>query len=180
LQSRNIALVAVFAALTAGLGLLPAVPVPVVPVPITAQSLGVMLAGGLLGGRLGGLALLIFLILVALGLPVLAGGRGGLGVLLGPSGGFVLSWPVAAYTIGWLTRRRNWRTSFAKVLLSNVTGGIGVVYLLGIPWISITTGLSLTQAALGSVVFVPGDLTKAVLCTFLILKIQRAYPLDRL
>ena len=75
MKTRDLAYIALFAAITAVLGLLPAVPVPAVPVPITAQTLGVMLAGAVLGARRGFLALLLFLALVAIGLPLLAGGR---------------------------------------------------------------------------------------------------------
>ena len=80
MKTKDLAYIALFAAITAVLGLLPAIPVPAVPVPITAQTLGVMLAGAVLGARRGFLALLLFLVLVAVGLPVLAGGRGGLAV----------------------------------------------------------------------------------------------------
>jgi biotin transport system substrate-specific component len=102
-KTRDLAYIALFAAITAVLGLLPAVPVPAVPVPITAQTLGVMLAGAVLGARRGGLAILLFLVVVAIGLPVLAGGRGGLSVFAGPSAGFLYAWPVAAFVTGLLT-----------------------------------------------------------------------------
>jgi biotin transport system substrate-specific component len=100
MKSRDLAYIALFAAIVAALGLLPPVPVPGIPVPITAQTLGVMLAGSVLGARRGGLALLVFLAVVAVGLPVLSGGRGGLGVFVGPSAGFLYSWPLAAFVIG--------------------------------------------------------------------------------
>ena len=87
--ARDLALVAVFAGVMAALGLVPAWTPPGFTVPITAQSMGVMLAGGVLGGRRGALSMLVFLALVAIGLPLLAGGRGGLGVFAGPSVGFL-------------------------------------------------------------------------------------------
>ena len=65
------------------LGLIPPIALSITPVPITLQSLGVMLAGGLLGSRLGALSQLVFLLIVGVGAPLLAGGRGGLGVFLG-------------------------------------------------------------------------------------------------
>ena len=95
--------VALFAAVVAVLGLFPPIVLPVVGVPITAQSMGVMIAGSVLGARRGGLAILLFLILVAVGVPILAGGRGGFGVLLGPGGGFLFSWPIAASTMAYTT-----------------------------------------------------------------------------
>src|SRR4051794_41965878 len=62
-----------------------------------------MLAGSVLGARRGGLALLLFLAVVAVGAPVLSGGHGGLGVFVGPAAGYLYSWPIAAFVIGWLT-----------------------------------------------------------------------------
>jgi biotin transport system substrate-specific component len=81
--------VAMFTAVMCVLGFLPPIPLPFSPVPITAQTLGVMLAGSILGARLGGLSLVVFLLVVAVGAPVLSGGRGGFSVLLGPSAGYL-------------------------------------------------------------------------------------------
>ena len=83
--ARDAALIAVFAGFVAALGVVPAFQPPGFSVPITAQSLGVMLAGAILGGRRGFAALALFLALVAIGLPLLAGGRGGLGVFATPT-----------------------------------------------------------------------------------------------
>jgi biotin transport system substrate-specific component len=96
LSTKDIVHIALFAALTAALGLFPPLTLPVIGVPITAQSLGVMLAGSIIGSKRGALALALFLLLVAIGLPLLAGGRGGVGVFLGPGGGFLLAWPLGA------------------------------------------------------------------------------------
>ena len=84
----------------AALGLPGAIAVLGGAVPITLQTLGVMLVGSLLGARKGALSLLLFLVLVAIGLPLLAGGRGGLGVFAGPSVGCLVAWPIAAWVIG--------------------------------------------------------------------------------
>ena len=78
-MERNVTMIALFAALIAVLGLIPKFDLAS-GVPITAQSLGVMLCGTVLGARKGALTVLLFLLLVALGLPLLAGGRGGLGL----------------------------------------------------------------------------------------------------
>jgi biotin transport system substrate-specific component len=177
MTNRDVVYCALFAAIVAVLGLIPPVPLPIVPVPITAQSLGVMLAGSILGARRGGLALVLFLILVAIGLPVLAGGRGGVGVFLSPSGGFLIAFPLAAFTIGWLTERLWQRLNVGTALLCNILGGIGVVYLLGIPWLAIAASLSLPQAIAGSAVFIPGDLIKAGLAAMAAVAVKRSYPL---
>jgi len=177
MTTRDMVYVALFAALTAALGLIPPVFLPFIPVPITAQTLGVMLAGSILGAHRGGLALLLFLLLVAVGMPALSGGRGGFGVLIGPSGGFLLAWPLAAFVIGWLAERWQRQYHFGYALLGNVLGGIGVMYLCGIPWLALTAQLSLGQAAIGSAAFIPGDLIKAFFAASIAVTVRRAYPL---
>ena len=82
-QTRNTVYVAVFAAMIAAMGLLPPITLGIIPVPITLQTLGVMLAGALLGPWRGALASSVVVILSLAGLPLLAGGRGGLGILFG-------------------------------------------------------------------------------------------------
>src|SRR5688572_15289657 len=88
-KTRDLAYIALFAAIIAVLGTIPAIPVG--PVPITAQTLGVMLAGGVLGARRGFLSVLLFLVLVAVGLPLLASGAGGLAPFVGTSAGYLYS-----------------------------------------------------------------------------------------
>lgn len=172
--TRDLTYVALFAALVAALGLFPQISVG--PVPITAQTLGVMLAGSVLGARRGGLALLVFVVLVAVGLPVLAGGRGGLGIFAGVSGGFVLSWPIAAFVVGWLTERW-WRSySVVRGVVANIVGGILVVYAIGIPHWALVGELGFVGAATSSLVFVPGDVLKAVLAALAAVGVRRAYP----
>lgn len=176
MSTRDLAHVALFAALTAALGMLPALAVPFVPVPVTAQTLGPMLAGALLGARRAGLSQLAFIVLVAAGLPLLAGGRGGLGVFASPSGGFLLGFPVGAFVVGLLTQRFWHAYTLSRALLATVTGGILAVYALGIPYLALIGDLALAEAALGSLVFVPGDLVKAAVAATVAVTMRRAYP----
>ena len=141
MKTRDLAYVALFAAVIAVLGTLPAVNIG--PVPITAQTLGVMLAGSVLGARRGFLAVLLFLVLVAIGLPLLASGTGGLAVFAGPTAGYLFSWPLAAFVTGWLTERFWARYNVAWGMLFNVIGGMVVVYLVGVPVLAAVAGLSL-------------------------------------
>lgn len=177
MTTRDLVLIALFAAIVAVLGLLPPIPLGLIPVPITAQTLGVMLAGAILGSKRGGLALLTFLALVAFGLPLLAGGRGGFGVFLGPSGGFLVAWPVAALVIGWIVERLWSRINVLWFLLANVVGGIGVMYAIGVPWLATAANLSLVQAATGAAAFIPGDLIKAGLAAIVAATVRQAYPI---
>ncbi|MEZ0493438.1 biotin transporter BioY [Kineococcus sp. TBRC 1896] len=169
--SRDVALVATFAAVIVVLGAPGQLPLFGNAVPITLQTLGVMLAGALLGARRGAFAVLVVLVLCAAGLPVLAGGRGGLSVFAGPSVGYLLGWPLGAALTGWLARRRpsdrpQWFFTAA------VAGGIGVVYLIGVPvqvWIT-------HLPAWTSVMFLPGDLLKAALTAVVASGVHRARP----
>lgn len=176
MKTKDLAYIALFAAITAVLGIVPAIPVPAVPVPITAQTLGVMLAGAVLGARRGFLALLLFLVLVAVGLPLLAGGRGGLAVFAGPSAGFLLAWPLGAFVTGLLTEVFWRRFNLAWALVATLVGGIAVIYAIGIPVVSVVTHTSLATAFTGSMVFVPGDVVKAVVAAAVAVSVRRAYP----
>ncbi len=167
---------ALFAAVTAALGLVPKIDLGI-GVPITAQLLGVMLAGSVLGARRGFLAMALFLALVASGLPLLAGGRGGLGVLIGPSAGFLWAWPFAAALIGWATERFWAGLTFPKSFLINAVCGIVPVYALGIPVLAAISGIPLKAALIGSLAFVPGDLVKAAIAGWITLFVKRGYPL---
>ena len=177
--SRDLALIASFAALVAVLGLPGSINLFGNAVPVTLQTLGVMLAGSILGWRRGLLALLTFLALVAAGLPLLAGGRGGLGVFAGPSVGYLLGWPLGAAAIGWLVERRLPAYPLWWGLLANVVGGIGVVYLIGVPLQAAITGTSSVLAtAVAAAVFLPGDLVKVFVATVVAAGVHRGNPVE--
>lgn len=163
MRARALVDVALYAAILAVLGLLPKLNIPFLGgVPITAQSLGVMLAGVMLGARQGALAVLLFLFVVALGAPLLAGGRGGLGVFAGPTVGFLAGWVAGAYVTGAVMARLRHLPVLPAALIAAAIGGVLVVYLLGVPVMAAMTGLPLSTAVVGSLVFVPGDLLKVV------------------
>jgi len=173
--TKDLAYIALFAAITAALGLVPGVFVG--PVPITAQTLGVMLAGSILGARRGFLSLLLFLVLVAIGLPLLAGGAGGLAVFVGPTAGYLFAWPVGAFVIGLLTERFWARYNAVRGLLANIVGGIVVIYAVGVPVLVAVAGLHWGNALwLGAAVFLPGDLLKAVIAAVIAVQVRRSYP----
>lgn len=176
LPAHELARIAAFAALIAVLGLPGQLLLLGNSVPVTLQTLGVMLAGSLLGPRLGALSVATFLLLVAAGLPLLAGGRGGLGVFAGPSVGYLLGWLGGAVVIGVLLRWSGARYRPAAGFAANVVGGIAVVYAVGIPLQAWITDTSLLVAAGLAAVFLPGDLLKAVLATLVAAGVHRAYP----
>jgi biotin transport system substrate-specific component len=176
LASRDLAQVAMGAGLIAALGLPGAFSVLGSSVPITLQTLGVMLVGSLLGARRGALAVLTLLVLVAAGLPLLAGGRGGLGVFVGPSAGYLVGWVLGAWVIGRLVERGRPGYRWGRGLTANLAGGVAVVYAVGVPVQAWRTGVPLPETAVLAAAFVPGDLVKAVLATGVAANVHRALP----
>ncbi|TQS73640.1 BioY family transporter [Rhodobacteraceae bacterium] len=174
-MERNITMVALFAALIAALGLVPSLTLAF-GIPISAQSLGVMLAGTVLGAKRGFLAALLLVVLVLLGLPLLAGGRGGLGVLAGPTVGFFLGWPLAALVTGFVTQ--SWRGAPVAIAASvgAILGGIVVLYGCGILGLSLIADKGLWASAVLMTPFLPGDAIKAVLAGLITQGLMRARP----
>jgi biotin transport system substrate-specific component len=174
-DATDLARVAVLAAVIAVLGLPGGISV-LGGVPITAQTLGVMLAGAILGPRLGALCILVLLALVAVGLPLLSGGSGGLGVFAGPSAGYLLGWILGAAVVGAVVHLGGRKPALVRTAVAMVAGGILAIYAVGIPVQSAVTRLPLLETAYTSLVFLPGDLVKAVIATGIVMTLVRGYP----
>ena len=142
-----------------------AIPLPGTPVPMTLQPLAVLLVGGMLGPRLGAGALLSYLALGAAGLPVFTPfGAPGLGRLLGPTGGYLLAYPIAAYAVGRLAADgRRWGRLTLAVFV-----GLSLIHLGGLAQLLIITHSLRDAARLGTVPFVAGDLAKLVLAVLVL------------
>ncbi|ANN77021.1 biotin transporter BioY [Bordetella flabilis] len=180
MRTKDTVTVAMFAAFIVVLSLAPPIPVPALPVPVTLQALGVMLAGCMLGPARGAAAVGLYLLLAAIGLPVLPGGRGGLGVYAGPTGGFLLGMLIGAAVCGWIAGRvaraeSSTVRALLGYLLAALGGGLVVVYAVGIPWLAAVTGMTLGKAALAMAVFVPGDVAKAVLAAIVSQRVRRVW-----
>ena len=141
------------------LALLSQVRVPVGPVPVTGQTLGVLLVGAGFGAPLGLATVGAYLLLGALGLPVFAGAAAGVAYALGPTGGYLVGFVMAAALLGRLSRRgwdRRLRSSVAAMLLANA-----LVYVPGLLWLRGSLGLDWgATLAVGLTPFVLGDLVK--------------------
>ncbi|MCG7417970.1 MULTISPECIES: biotin transporter BioY [Microbacterium] len=174
-DATDFARVAVFAALIAALGLPGSFPV-FGGVPITAQTLGVMLAGAILGPWLGALSVTILLTLVAVGLPLLAGGRGGFAIFLGPTAGYALGWILGAIVVGLIVHAGHRRPVWWRTAVAMIAGGVVAIYAVGIPVQSLVTRLPLAETALTSLIFLPGDLLKAAIATVVVTLLVRGYP----
>jgi biotin transport system substrate-specific component len=154
------ALVAVFSAFVA---LTAQVEIPLWPVPITLQTLGVLFTGAVLGSWRGALALLLYLAEGAIGLPVFAGGASGVAYMLGPTGGYLVGFVVAAGMLGWLAER-GWDRRPVRTALAMVVGNF-VLYVFGVSWLAVYLGDLQTALVQGALIFVVGDLIKIVVAT---------------
>lgn len=177
MELNHLVYTSMFAAIMGVLGILPPIPIPISPVPITMQTLGVMLAGSILGTRLGpkyaALSQVLFLLLVMAGAPLLSGGRGGLSAFFTPSAGFLIGWVAGAYAIGYLCNKVN-KVTIWNMLFSNIIGGMLVIYLIGIPIQALYMGISIGEAAILSLIFLPGDLLKVLVASLMAVKLSHA------
>lgn len=149
------------------------VPVPFSPVPMTLQPLAVLVVGGLLGGAAGASALLLYLALGVLGLPVFAAGGSGLLHLLGPTGGYLLAFPVAAGVTGALispviTGPVVSSGGVLRVLLSCALGMV-IIHAGGVAQLALLGNNPLLAFRVGFIPFLTGDLLKVGLAAALIL-----------
>ena len=160
---------ALMAALTA-VGAQITIPLPFTPVPFTLQVPMVVLSGLLLGARYGALSQVVYLLLGAVGLPVFAGFNSGLGIILGPTGGYLISYPFAAAVAGLAAGAVAAGTRGRAVASGTVFGLLGllVIYALGATWLAVQSGLTPGAALVAGVLpFVPFDVVKVVLAALL-------------
>ena len=139
------------------------IPLPGTPVPMTLQPMAVLLVGGLLGARLGALSMILYLAMGAAGLPVFTPTVPLFGIarLLGPTGGYLLAYPVAAWVVGWLTP--GWQPGVNKPWLRTsvaVAAGLVLIHLGGLAQLAILTGDVSSAARLATFPFLLGDLLK--------------------
>lgn len=158
-SARDVALAALFAALTAA-GAYLSFPL-YGAVPFSLQVLVVLLAGLVLGARLGALSMAAYLLL-GLVAPVYAGGASGIGVLIGPAGGYIWGFIVGAALTGALAQRLR-RPSFWR-LAAAAAAGLAPIYLLGASWLAVSLGTTDPSLILwgGVAQFLPGDVLKVV------------------
>lgn len=176
ISARDMAQIAVFAALLAALGLPGAITVGFSGVPITLQTLGVILAGAILGARKGTAAVVVFIALTLIGLPLLSGGRTGLTALAGPSAGYLIGWIPAAFVIGLLTARILPKYPIVLGLAINALGAIVIIYIFGTIGLLLRTDIGVWGAISTNFAFIPGDLVKVVIGAVVAKSVHRAYP----
>lgn len=171
---KDMVLCAMLAALT---GVFSQIGVPIGEIPINLALFSVYLAGGILGSYKGAVSMVVYILTGAVGIPVFANFRGGLSVLAGPTGGYILGYIFAALVVGMVSTYwgdRPWQ------LAIGITGGSALCYLFGTVWFILLTGKGLA-AALGACVipFLPGEALKILSAAILVPKLKKAVHLSR-
>ena len=135
---------------------------PIGPVPITGQTFVVLLTGALLGSRLGAMTMIVYLVEGVSGLPFFYGGGGGLAHLLGPTGGYLVAFPGAAFITGAFAEH-DWDRRFPTAVAAMAIGSV-VIMLSGWTWFSLVTNTPMLTAFKVTVLpFIPGDIIKILL-----------------
>ncbi|MHA8110517.1 biotin transporter BioY [Lactobacillaceae bacterium Melli_B4] len=177
MKSRDLTQIALMVALIIVLGAIPGIPIGIIPVPIVLQNFGIILAGLLLGAKKGTIAVAIFLLLAAIGLPILSGFRGGLAVVLGPTGGYLLAWLFTPLLIGGLiqscAKQFHRPLNFWWVTLITLVISIGFIYLVAVTWLSIQSHIPFLTALAGNVLFIPGDVLKTIIAVIIAQRLNR-------
>jgi biotin transport system substrate-specific component len=149
---------AIFVALAAQISL----PLPFTPVPITGQTFAVLLVGASLGAVRGAASMALYVLVGMVGAPVYAAGHSGAEIVMGATGGYLLSYPIAAAVTGMLAERE-WDRRFSSAVTAMLTGNV-IIYLVGLPWLATVMGAGLEETLeLGLYPFVPGDVFKLYL-----------------
>lgn len=149
-----------------------AVPLPLTPVPMTLQALFVILSGAMLGPRLGAAAMALYLMIGASGAPVFSNGGAGLPWLMGPTGGYLIAMPAAAFVSGWFVSHARGRLGIAALGLA---AGLGMIYLGGVSQLLLMTQQSLGEVvAVGVLPFLIGDVTKLLVAVAIVRMVRPA------
>ena len=165
---RQMTLISLFAALTA-VGAF--ISIPLYPVPLTLQTLFTLLAAMTLGGVMGASSQIIYVLLGIIGLPVFAGFKAGIGILFGPTGGFLFGFIISAYVIGKIIELKKEKNIF-YYFLAGIIGTI-IIYIIGVTQLSFVTGMGLKRAvAVGMFPFLLGDILKIIAASFIASKLK--------
>ena len=169
---RQMTLISLFAALTA-VGAF--ISIPLYPVPLSLQSLFTLLAAMILGSVMGASSQIIYVLLGVIGLPVFAGFKAGIGILFGPTGGFLLGFIISAYIIGKIVELKKEKNIF-YYFLAGIIGTL-ILYIIGITQLSLVTGIGIKKAiTVGMLPFLPGDILKILAASFIARKFKMITP----
>ncbi|GAA2185756.1 MULTISPECIES: biotin transporter BioY [Leucobacter] len=175
--ATDLALIATFAALIAVCSIIPGISLG--PASITLQTLAVMLAGAVLGANRGLLAVLLFMAVGAAGLPVFSGGSAGLAPFAGPTVGYLVSFPLAAWLIGFIVERlprRKVATSIPLIFVAGLIANLVFVHTLGPLGLAWRAEMGIGAAFVFDLAFWPGDLVKTLIVAIVATAVHRAFP----
>ena len=168
-KTQEMALCALFAALTA---VLSQVAIPIGPVPVNMATIAIFSSGALLGSRLGALSMLVWVALGVVGVPVFSMFRGGLGIIFGPTGGFIMGYIPAAFLIGFFVEKWNKRNKIYMYPAAMLTGAL-VYFTMGTLWYMAVSNVGMAEALAVCVVpFIPGDIAKITAATLLVHRLR--------
>lgn len=152
------------------------IPLGFTPVPINMATLGVFLCGGILGAKYGTISEVVYVLLGAIGVPVFSGFRGGVSVLVGPTGGYIIGYIAAALIVGLILDRCAKNSNGAKayaIPAAAMALGLIACYLLGTLWFIISTGTGIWASLVACVFpFLPGDIIKIIAASILVRKLR--------
>ncbi|MEA1975858.1 MAG: biotin transporter BioY [Bacillota bacterium] len=146
--------------------------IPIPPIPFTAQTLGVMLVGLLLSPIDAIISISIFILLGTIGIPVFSGGSSGIGILFGPTGGYIFGFLLCAAFISYF---KGDGKNLKRNLIVTLIGGIGIVYLVGVPWLAHSLNMNIAKAIqVGAIPFLIGDIIKIILASIIGVKVNKS------
>lgn len=173
-KTTYLVLCSLFAALLAVCSYI-TIPLPFTPVPVNLGTLGVFLAGGILGRKYGSVCVAVYILMGAVGIPVFAGFQGGIGVLAGPTGGYIVGYLAAAFAIGAILDARM-KPAGKKTFILCVCAmaiGLAICYTLGTLWFMTLMNTNLWASLLACVIpFIPGDIIKIAAGALLVRKLR--------
>ena len=168
MKTRDLSICALFAAMTAVLAQI-SIPFPG-GVPLTLQLLSISLCGVVLGSKKGFISIVVYIILGAIGLPVFAGFSGGFQNIIGPTGGFLISFPIVAFIVGLVSEKTD---NMYLIFLSTVLGLV-INYSIGTLVFASVTGSSIVVSLTACVIpFIFTDLVKGILATVIGVKLKQ-------
>lgn len=171
-KTKKIILCGLFAGLSAVFSQI-SIFLPFSPVPINLALMSVFIAGGILGGVGGSISQLVYLLLGIIGLPVFAGFTSGFVRILGPTGGYLITYPLVAFIVGWLSQKKKIKSwLFLSMLLGTIT-----CYAVGTIWFSVFTKTAILKSFLVCVCpFVIGDMIKILVSYYVITATKKILP----
>ena len=171
---RKVVYIALFTAFVWVAGIF-RIPLPGISVPLVLQNLAAILTGAVLG-PIGSVSIILWLLLGIMGFPVFSGGTGGIGVFLGPTGGYLIGYLVASFVVGLLIKQSWVRLRFSTSVIICIFGML-LIYLVGIPILMYRLDMEIVPAIKTNLIFIPFDIAKAILAAYITILFKKHYPI---